>query len=385
MIGEYERILARRDLERRLLPKQPKPVEVGRGNGLLEPAHVAVARGSGRAQRSASLAVNAPLASTYSSASPTAARAASRRAESRVRLPAELHLHARNPLRDAAAELLASRSSDVGAEATAPVERDPIVARGEQRDERYVEQARAQIPECDVDRRQRAPCDAGAADVSQRRAELEPERAVPVHRAPAHVPASRSSITLRRGFGRIRPAEPARPTGARFDDHHVVVSHSSVPSDSGESVGRVMQVTSIAVDAPLSPGQEFEHLLPERLRDHGRARRSPPRTAERNDFACSSEMCGGSGGTSRSTTASITNGRSAANASSHADSISIRCLDAHAVEPDQPREVRVTHVRDRLRRDVARVALHRRCSQVTWLRSVLFSTSTTRRGSAQRS
>ena len=70
-------------------------------------------------------------------------------------------------------------------------------------------------------------------------------------------------------------------------------------------------------------------------------------------------MCGGSGGTSGSVTASITNGRSAENASSQAASIASGRLDADAVEADQLREVGVAHVGDLLRRRVLRVALHR--------------------------
>ena len=84
-----------------------------------------------------------------------------------------------------------------------------------------------------------------------------------------------------------------------------------------------------------------------------------------NDFACSSVMCGGSGGTSGSTTASITNGRSAAKASSQAASMSSGRLDAHAVEADHPREVGVADVGDLLRHGFFGSPSIARCSHVT--------------------
>ena len=57
---------------------------------------------------SACFGVNAPFASTYSSASsPIASRAASRRVRIALRLAADLHLHARDAVGDPAAELLA--------------------------------------------------------------------------------------------------------------------------------------------------------------------------------------------------------------------------------------------------------------------------------------
>ena len=66
-----------------------------------------------------------------------------------------------------------------------------------------------------------------------------------------------------------------------------------------------------------------------------RASGSPLSSAEVNALACSSVMCGGNGGTSGSTIASITTGRSRLSAASHAAPTPAGFSTRTPVEPER--------------------------------------------------
>ncbi len=110
---------------------------------------------------------------------------------------------------------------------------------------------------------------------------------------------------------------PVRPPAADSTSTIVVRSHSRVPSDSGASVGMVNTETRTSVTGTDDEGcmprySPFGPVLGDRPGNicstactMKPARFGSPATIDDvNSFACSSVMCGGSGGTSGSTYAS---------------------------------------------------------------------------------
>jgi hypothetical protein len=163
--------------------------------------------------------VNAPFASTKS-LDVLADRRARRVEAGRValRLPPDLHLHARDPGRGPVAELLLQPRVGVRAEAAAAVDRHRVVRGAEQGDERDAEQPGLYVPERLVDRRDRTERDARTAGVADPLRQGEPGRPHVEGVAAAGDAGERRPDQLGRRAFAIRVAEPRFAARVRLDD-----------------------------------------------------------------------------------------------------------------------------------------------------------------------
>ena len=133
-------------------------------------------------------------------------------------LAPDLHLHARDPGLRPTAELVTQPLVCVGAEAAAAVDRDVLMRRAQQDDERHAEQARLQVPQGLIDRRRGAEADPRLSGVADLRGHAQPGGAH-VHRVLA-LDHARELGRDHLGGGRVavRVAEACLLTRVRLDD-----------------------------------------------------------------------------------------------------------------------------------------------------------------------
>ena len=228
---------------RALLAQQPQAVEVVGGDGLLEPASRPTRRVALGPARAPALRVErAVRVDEELRVVPIASRAASSRCGSRAGSRPTFIFTRGMPSADPAAELLAQPLERVRAEAAAAVDRHGRRAPRRAASTSGTPSRRAlQIPERGVDRGERHErrCRGGPMFRSAA-AHRRPCRAYVERVAPSTTPASVASISAPRPLRRVGPAEPASRRRACASTTTIVVeSHSSVPSDSGSSVGIV--------------------------------------------------------------------------------------------------------------------------------------------------
>ena len=170
------RVLAGCNLEprRSCVADEPQPLEVVRGDGLLEPLHVPRLR---VALRPRERLLACERAVRVDEELDVVADCLARRVEPdgvALRLAPDLHLHARNAGVGPAAELRAKPVVGIGTEAAAAVDRDVVVRGAEEDDERYAEQAGLQVPQRLVDGGHGAEADSRLAGVADLRAHPQP-------------------------------------------------------------------------------------------------------------------------------------------------------------------------------------------------------------------
>src|SRR6266545_362583 len=388
-VGEHVRVLARRDRLRRAVAEQAQPVDVVGRDRLLEVRHPLLAEGVCEPKRLLPLVRAVRVDEQLDITDRGAGGAHS--CQVAIWRSADLHLHACESLGGPAAQLFLQPCVGVGREAAAGVQRHGLAHAAQQRAQGYAEQPRLEVPQGAGDRRDRAGCNPGPADVARRAGGRLPgtghvERITPLD----DLAQLRLHEPTRRGFA-VGVAEPALTAGDRLDDH----DRRRVP------LQRPVRFRLLGRDRVRHDGDALDRSVESRRDGHFRPgstsltscwtdwriiapRFGSLRAACVKCFACSSEMWGGSGGTSGSVTASSTNGRSAANASSHAPAISLGSSIRRPASPSSSAYCAYG------KSGIAWVAGYfgspssARCSHVTWFRSRLFSTSTTSRGSLQR-
>ena len=174
---EHVRVLAGRDLERRMLADETNPFEVAGRDGLLEPADVPLERVALRplqrdlrGERPVRVDEERRVVSDCLARGVEACRIL-------VRRTAELHFHARDALRRPAAELLLQPGRRIAAEAAAAVHRHVAVRGAQKVDQRYPESSGLSVPERLVDGGDRTGRDARPPAVAHGAIHREPRRA----------------------------------------------------------------------------------------------------------------------------------------------------------------------------------------------------------------
>src|SRR5207237_10571110 len=169
-VGRHVRVLAGGDLEPggRAVAQEPQALEIGRADRLLVPGDAPLApEAHGPSQ---GLLALEPAVRVDVELRLVADRLPRRVEALRVArgLARDLDLHPRDPLSDPALELLTEPVERVRGEAAAAVDECLVAGPSDEIDERQLEEPRFQIPEREVDGRQRAEPDPRPARVPER-------------------------------------------------------------------------------------------------------------------------------------------------------------------------------------------------------------------------